>query len=117
MPVDTEQLLRDKQIARARLWFVIDYEVVRFDVTQESIPELPTDGFLMGKALHVCGTGENIGGDGWLVCGMTPKGLLLQTTGGDKPDSDRYPGMQFSRCKLCPSALLHVAAEEMNQWQ
>lgn len=125
MPVDVEKLKVDKRLVKVGLWFVApECELVHTfaDATDQMavdllINTLPADGFLCGKGIFADGMGENYGGDGWLVVGMTKHGLLCQTTGGDKPDPERYPGCQFSRCKLAPSALMHVAAEEMQQWR
>lgn len=118
MAVDVEKLLKDKRLVRVALWFISDDELVSVEWRDgDPMLRLPEDGFLCGKGKFADGMGENYGGDGWLVVGMTKHGLLCQTTGGDKPDPDRYPGFQFSRCKLAPSALMHVAAEEMQQWR
>lgn len=118
MPVDTATLLQDKRLVRVALWFVLNESIHR-ETWEEGggMPELPSDGFLCGRGLFADGCSENYGGDGWLVFGMTKHGLLCQTTGGDRPDEYRYPDCQFSRCKLAPSALMHVAAEEMQQWR
>lgn len=117
MPVDIEKLVRDKRLVRVALWFIVGDELARVTWCEgQPLPTLPGDGFLCGRGVFADGTGENYGGDGWLVFGVTPHGLLCQTTGGDKPDLARYPGCQFSRCKLASSALMHVAAEEMQQW-
>lgn len=118
MPVDTDKLLKDKRLVMVALWFVLENELSRLTWgNDEALPELPKDGFLCGCGVFADGRAENYGGDGWLVFGMTTRGLLCQTTGGDRPDESRYPGCQFSRCKLAPSALMHVAAEEMQQWR
>jgi len=118
VPVEPEKLMADKRLTRVALWFVVDGDLKRLTWADgQPLPMLPADGFLCGRGVFADGCSENYGGDGWLVVGMTKHGLLCQTTGGHKPDPTRYPGCQFSRCKLAPSALMHVAAEEMQQWR
>lgn len=118
MPVDTTKLLQDKRLVRVALWFVLN-DAIHRETWEEGggMPDLPTDGFLCGRGVFADGTGEHYGGDGWLVFGLTSKGLLCQTTGGDRPEAYRYPDCQFSRCRLAPSAVMHIANEEMKQWQ
>jgi hypothetical protein len=118
-PMSEAELLKAKRLVRVRLIFVTpEYDLLRVEWKDgDPVPTIPEDGFLNGKGLFADGTGENYGGDGWLVMGMTPKGLLCQTTGGDRPDEKRYAGFQFSRCRLAPSALMHVAAEEQPAWR
>ena len=118
MPVDTEKLMTDKRLARVALWFIVDGDLLRVEWKEgDARPVIRGDGFLCGRGVFADGCSENYGGDGWLVLGMTKYGLLCQTTGGDRPDPDRYSGCQFSRCRLAPSALMHVAAEEQQQWR
>jgi hypothetical protein len=119
VPVDTEKLLRDKRIAAWAAWFVSPaWELLRFNSCDHKISDLPTDGFLCARTKFVDGTGENIGGNGWIVVLETPHGLIFQATGDNNPpDPMRYPGAKFIKDKLCPSALLHVAIEESSQWR
>ena len=118
MPVDADRLMQDKRLVCVALWFVSDEFMLTNVLWRDGMdaPWIPDDGFLCGKGIFADGCAENYGGDGWLVVGMTKHGLLCQTTGGDKPDPERYPNCRFSRCKLAPSALLHVAFEEAAQW-
>ena len=122
MPVDADKLMQDKRLVEAVLWFYIDGELQKYrmdarDADTGYVHEIPTDGFLCGKGRFADGCYENYGGDGWLVVGYTKYGLLCQTTGGDRPDPERYSDCQFARCKLAPSAILHVAFEEAAQWR
>lgn len=117
MPVDVEKLMQDKRVVTWRAWFVSsDWKLLRF--SYEDGIELPDDGFLMARTRFADGTGEHIGGNGWIVYMNTPAGIIFQATGDNNPpDPARYPGAKFIKDKLCPSALLHVAAEEMQQWR
>ena len=119
MPVDTEKLMKDKRVVALKAWFVAaDFTLDRYEWNGGHLHNFPEDGFLMARTRFADGTGENIGGNGWLVYQETSAGLIFQSTGDqNRPDPERYPGAKFIKDKLCPSALLHVAAEEMSQWQ
>ena len=119
MSVDAEKLMQDKRIIAWAAWFVSnDFKLLRFNSEEHGKDDLPVDGFLMARTKFADGTGENIGGGGWIVYQVTPVGLIFQSTGDQNPpDSKRYPNAKFIKDKLCPSALLHVAVEEANQWQ
>lgn len=121
MPVDTDKLMQDKRVVAWRAWFVSLDEplrLLRFNSDEHGMADLPDDGFLMAKTRFADGTGENIGGNGWIVYQNTSAGLIFQATGDNvRPDPARYPGAKFIKDKLCPSALLHVANEEMRQWR
>lgn len=114
-------MMQAKRVVRWAAWFVSLDEplrLVRFCSEEDSIESLPEDGFLMARTRFVDGTGENIGGNGWIVAMETSAGLILQATGENaKPDPARYPGAKFIKDKLAPSALLHVAAEEAQAWR
>lgn len=121
MPVDIEKLMRDKRIVAWAAWFVSLDEplrLLRFNSCDHGIADLPVDGFLMACTKFADGTGENIGGNGWIVAMETSAGLILQSTGENvKPDETRYPGAKFIKDKICPSALLHVVSEEAQTWR
>ena len=123
MPVDVEKLMVDKRVVAWRAWFVSLDEplrLLRFEWKDgEPHPDLPVDGFLMAKTRFADPKyGENISGGGWIIYQETGAGLIFQSTGDQsRPDPARYPGAKFIKDKLCPSALLHVAAEEMQQWR
>lgn len=121
MPVDVEKLMHDKRVVAWCAWFVSLDEplrLLRFNSEQHGMADLPEDGFLMAKTRFADGTGEHIGGNGWIVYQETPLGLIFQATGDNvKPDPARYPNAKFMKDKLCPSALLHVASEGMQQWR
>ena len=110
-----------KEVVRWCAWFVSLDEplrVLRFCSEQHTQDDLPEDGFLLGRTKFADGMGENIGGNGWIVFQETSAGLLFQATGDNtRPDPVRYPGAKFIKDKLAPSALLHVAAKEAQQWQ
>lgn len=113
--------MQAKRIVRWSAWFVSLDEplrLLRFCSEDDTLESLPEDGFLMARTKFADGTGENIGGNGWIVAMETSAGLILQATGDNaKPDPGRYPGAKFIKDKLCPSALLHVAAEEAQAWR
>ena len=115
------ELMEAKRIVRWAAWFVTLAEplsIVRYCSEEDSIGSLPEDGFLMARTRFADGTGDNIGGNGWIVAMETSVGLILQATGENvKPDPVRYPGAKFIKDKLAPSALLHIAVEEAQQWQ
>jgi hypothetical protein len=120
--VDEAKLLIDKRVVAWSAWFVSLDEplrVLRFEWQDgEPHPDVPLDGFLMAKTRFTDGMGENISGGGWVVYQVTSAGLLFQSTGENtRPDDARYPGARFIKDKICPSALLHVAAEEAKQWR
>lgn len=119
MPVDPEKLMVDKRVVKWAAWFVSsDFKLLRFNSDEHGKDDLPIDGFLMARTKFADGTGENIGGGGWVIFQETPMGLIFQSTGDNNyPEFVRYPGAKFIKDKLCPSALLHVAVEEANQWQ
>jgi hypothetical protein len=121
VPVDTEKLLRDKRVVAWAAWFVSLDEplrLLRFNSCEHAAKDLPRDGFLMARTRFADGMGENINPNGWVVYQQTAAGLIFQSTGDQgPPDPARYPGATFIKDKLCPSALLHVAAEEMKQWR
>lgn len=114
------QIMEKKRVVRWAAWFVSLEEplrLLRFCSEEDSIASLPEDGFLMARTKFADGTGENIGGNGWVVAMETSVGLLFQATGEDeRPSVLRYYGAKFIKDKLCPSALLHVASEEAKQW-
>lgn len=116
-----DQIMLAKEIVRWCAWFVSLDEplrVLKFCSEIHSIEDLPEDGFLMARTRFADGTGENIGGNGWIVAMETTAGLILQSTGENaKPDPNRYPGAKFIKDKLAPSALLHVAAAEAQAWR
>jgi hypothetical protein len=116
------EIMEKKRIVSWAAWFVsLDAahpKLLRFDSTKHSIADLPEDGFLMARTRFADGTGENIGGNGWIVAMETSAGLILQATGDNaKPDPARYPSAKFIKDKLAPSALLHVASEEAQAWR
>ena len=119
--LSADQLMLAKEVVRWCAWFVSLDEplrVLRFCSEQHPQDDLPEDGFLMARTKFTDGTGENIGGNGWIVFQETSAGLLFQATGENvKPDPARYPGAKFIKDKLAPSALLHVASEEAQTWQ
>jgi hypothetical protein len=119
VPVDSEKLMQDKRIVAWAAWFVApDWSLLRFDSTEHTGDDLPTDGFLCARTRFADGTGENIGGGGWIVFIETPYGLIFQSSGDQtRPDPIRYPNAKFIKDKLAPSAILHVAAEEAAQWR
>lgn len=119
MPVDTEKLMKDKQIVAWAAWFVSpECELLRFNSCEHNKDDLPEDGFLCARTRFADGTGENIGGNGWVVFQVTKHGIIFQATGDNSPpDPIRYPRAKFIRDKLAPSALLHVATEEAQQWR
>lgn len=119
MPVDSDKLLADKRIVAWAAWFVSDdWTLLRFNSEMHTGDSLPTDGFLCARTRFADGTGENIGGNGWIVFLKTDAGLIFQATGDNSPPSPvRYPGAKFIKDKLAPSALLHVALEEAAQWR
>jgi hypothetical protein len=111
--------MADKRIVAWAAWFVSDdWRLLRFNSDEHTIADLPQDGFLCARTRFADGTGENIGGNGWIVFMQTPAGLIFQATGDNAyPDLTRYPGAKFIKDKLAPSALLHVAIEEAGQWR
>ena len=119
MSVDAEKLMQDKRIIAWAAWFVSnDWTLLRFNSEMHTGDSLPTDGFLCARTRFADGTGENIGGNGWLVFLETPAGLIFQATGDNAmPSPERYPGAKFIKDKLAPSAILHVAFEEAAQWR
>jgi hypothetical protein len=119
VPVDTEQLLKDKRIVALKAWFIApDFTLDRYEWNGGDLPDFPEDGFLMARTRFVDGMGETVGGNGWIVVQETPAGLIFQATGEHgKPDPFRYPNAKFIKDKLCPSALLHVADAEAAQWR
>ncbi|WP_461521581.1 hypothetical protein [Porticoccus sp.] len=112
----TGDLLRDKRVVSWRAWFVSLDEplrLLRFNSDEHGIDDLPTDGFQFARTKFADGTGENIGGGGWVIYQETSAGLIFQSTGDNvPPDPLRYPGAKLIKDKLCPSALLHVAMSE-----
>ena len=120
MPVDADKLMQDKRVVAWAAWFVSDdWRLLRFNSDEHKGEDLPLDGFLCARTRFADGTGENIGGNGWIVFLETPAGLIFQAT-GDNTLSDfqisRYPSAKFIKDKLAPSAILHVAIEEAAQW-
>lgn len=111
--------MEKKRVVRWAAWFVSDgWKLLRFCSEEDSVESLPEDGFLMARTKFADGTGENIGGNGWIVVMETPVGLLFQATGdNDHPNPARYLGAKFIKDKLCPSALLHVARAEADAWR
>lgn len=122
-PVDVIEadILRNKRIVAWCAWFVSLEEplrVLRFCSERHTLADLPEDGFLMARTRFADGTGENIGGHGWVVAQETSAGLILQATAENvRPAPERYPSAKFIKDKLAPSALLHVAAEEAQAWR
>lgn len=121
VPMTESQIMEKKRVVRWAAWFVSLDEplrLLRFCSEEDSLASLPDDGFLMARTKFADGTGENIGGNGWIVAMETSAGLLLQATGDNaKPDHARYPSAKYIKDKLAPSALLHVAAEEARAWR
>jgi hypothetical protein len=115
------ELMQAKRVVRWAAWFVSLDEplrLLRFCSEEDSLADLPEDGFLMARTRFADGTGENIGGNGWIVAMETRAGLILQATGDNaRPDPARYLGAKFIKDKLAPSALLHVAAQESQAWR
>ena len=122
-PQTVEELMQNKQVVAWAAWFVsiddpLNPQLLRYDSAHNIGADLPEDGFLCAKTRFADGTGENIGGNGWIVFQETSAGLIFQATGDNiRPDPARYPAAKFIKDKLCPSALLHVAFEEAAQWQ
>lgn len=118
--LSADQIMLAKEVVRWCAWFVSLDEplrVLRFCSELNTIDDLPEDGFLCARTKFADGTGENIGGNGWLVVQETSAGLLFQSTGDNAPpDPQRYPGAKFIKDKLAPSALLHVANVEAVAW-
>lgn len=110
------ELMQAKRVVCWAAWFVSLDEplrLLRFCSEDDTLADLPEDGFLMARTRFADGTGENIGGNGWIIAMETSGGLILQATGENaKPDPARYPGAKFIKDKLAPSALLHVAIWE-----
>ena len=124
MPVDAEKLMADKRIVAWAAWFVSDdWKLLRFNSDEHTGEDLPLDGFLCARTRFADGTGENIGGNGWIVFLETPSGLIFQATGDNTypgiayPYEERYHGAKIIKDKLAPSAILHVALEEAAQWR
>ena len=119
MAVDTDKLLQDKRVVAWAAWFVSsDWKLLRFNSQENMSNDLPTDGFLCARTRFEDGTGENIGGNGWVVFLHTPAGLIFQATGENAmPSPVRYPGAKFIKDKLAPSAILHLAQAEAAQWR
>jgi hypothetical protein len=119
VPVDPDKLMADKRIVAWAAWFVSDdWKLLRFNSEIHTGDSLPTDGFLCARTRFADGTGENIGGNGWIVFLQTPAGLIFQATGDNNlPDRFRYYGAKLIKDKLAPSAILHVAFEEAAQWR
>ena len=119
--LSADQLMLEKEIVRWCAWFVSLDEPLRilhFCSELNAIDDLPEDGFLTARTSFADGTGENIGGNGWIIVQETTAGLLLQATGENvKPDPVRYPNAKFIKDKLAPSALLHVAMEAARSWR
>lgn len=115
------ELMQAKRIVRWAAWFISLDEplrLLRFCSEDDALADLPEEGFLTARTLFADGTGENIGGNGWIVAMQTSAGLLLQATGDNaRPDSARYPGARFIKDKLAPSALLHLAMLEAAAWR
>ena len=119
MPVDADKLMQDKRVVAWAAWFVsAKWELLRFNSEEHTGGHLPTDGFLCARTRFADGTGENIGGNGWIVFLETPAGLIFQATGDNTyPAPERYQGAKFIKDKLAPSAILHVAFEDAAQWR
>jgi hypothetical protein len=119
VPVDADKLMDDKRIVAWAAWFVSDdWRLLRFNSEMHTGDSLPTDGFLCARTRFADGTGENIGGNGWIVFLQTNFGLIFQAAGDNNPPSPvRYPGAKFIKDKLAPSSILHVAFEEAAQWR
>lgn len=116
----TPDFYTDKRTIAWRAWFVTPkWTLARYASDTHQPADMPADGFLCGVSIFADGCKSTCvpavrGADGaWVVYLETPHGTIFQSTDGEIPTAERYPGGLFIRGKLAPEPVWHEALYEL----